>query len=164
MSRTNRQRTNKAGKNIAIFGLAAIAMTGAIAGIVALKKINDQIPTTTLSASAYTVGMLSDTDGKVESGADGGLFTAGYYDIENAEVKIKDDANVEVYVNLYKEDKTFLQVIKVTDKTKVSEIASSVSSAKYVRFEIVPEEDADGKISGSEKREYAGQVTITVNK
>lgn len=151
-------------KRIFIVGLAVLSVTGTIAGIVALKKVNDQIPTTTLSNSAYTVGMLSDTDGKVESGADGGLFTAGYYDVENAEVKIKDDANVAVYVNLYKEDKTFLQVIKVTDKTKVSEIASGVSSAKYVRFEIVPEEDADGKISGGEKREYAGQVTITVNK
>lgn len=35
-----------------IGGIAAIALTGAIAGGVALKKVNDQIPTTTLSTSA----------------------------------------------------------------------------------------------------------------
>ena len=59
---------NKTGKRIIIGGIAAIALTGAIAGGVALKKVNDQIPTTTLSTSAYTIGLLSDTDGKAETG------------------------------------------------------------------------------------------------
>ena len=43
---------NKTGKRMIIGGIAAIALTGAIAGGVALKKVNDQIPTTTLSTSA----------------------------------------------------------------------------------------------------------------
>ena len=95
-----------------IGGIAAIALTGAIAGGVALKKVNDQIPTTTLSTSAYTIGLLSDTDGKAETGETCGLFTEKYYDLENAEITFKEEANVSVYANLYDKDKAFLKVVK----------------------------------------------------
>lgn len=155
---------NKTGKRMIIGGIAAIALTGAIAGGVALKKVNDQISTTTLSTSAYTIGLLSDTDGKAETGETCGLFTEKYYDLENAEITFKEEANVSVYANLYDKDKAFLKVVKITADGKVSDVAKDSSTAKYVRFEIIPEDDSDGKISLFEKGGYAKQVTITVNK
>ena len=58
MARFNMANKKKAGKGILIGGIAAIALTGAIAGGVALKKVNGQITTATLSTSAYTIGTL----------------------------------------------------------------------------------------------------------
>lgn len=55
-------------------------------------------------------------------------------------------------------------MLKITADGKVSESAKDSSMAQYVRFEIIPEDDSDGKISLFEKGGYAKQVTITVNK
>ena len=164
MARFNMANKKKAGKGILIGGIAAIALTGAIAGSVALKKVNGQITTVTLSTSAYTIGTLSDTDGKVDKENKCGLFTEKYYDVENAEIKIKDKATVSVYLNLYDENKAFLEVVEMAANGKVSEAANGVTGAKYVRFEVIPVDDADGKIGILEKGDYAKQVTVTVNK
>lgn len=164
MARYNVVRNGKLWKRIIIGGIAAIALTGAIAGGVALKKVNGQITTATLSTSAYTVGTLSDMDGKVDKAEKCGLFTEKYYDLENAEIKIEEKATVSVYANLYDKDKAFLKVVKISTDGKVSESAQDSSTAQYVRFEIIPEDDSDGKISLFEKGGYAKQVTITVNK
>ena len=92
------------------------------------------------------------------------MFTEKYYDVENAEIKIKDKATVSVYLNLYDENKAFLEVVEMAANGKVSEAANGVTGAKYVRFEVIPVDDADGKIGLLEKGDYAKQVTITVNK
>ena len=150
-------------KNVLIGALCAILLAGSVSGVVALVKVteNKQVD---LAVSAYTIGQLSDTTGKAESGVDGGLFTETYYNAETSEVKIKESATVTVYANLYDKDKKFLTVVPILSDTKISALAADTVGAKYVRFEIIPEEDADGKISTSEKLEYSLQVTITVDK
>ncbi len=150
-------------KNVLVGVICAISLAGSAAGIVALAKVTEK-KQVDLAVSAYTIGQLSDTTGKAESGVDGGLFTEKYYNVETSEVKLKESATVKVYANLYDKDKKFLKVVPILADCKTSALAADTVGAKYVRFEIIPEEDADGKISNSEKLEYSRQVTITVDK
>ena len=65
-------------KNVLVGVICAISLAGSAAGIVALAKVTEK-KQVDLAVSAYTIGQLSDTTGKAESGVDGGLFTETYY-------------------------------------------------------------------------------------
>lgn len=152
------------GRRIATIAIGAIAVTGCIAGCVALGKVNKDDKTKTLTAFNFTVGKLDDTTGKVVSGNKSQLFTEKYYDLENLVIKYDKNAEVKVDLNYYDEDKEFLAHEVLDVDYDPSDIPAAATNAEFVRIEIIPLEDADGEVKLFERVGYVSQVTIKVNK
>ena len=145
---------------------AALAVLAAIASFSALAKTDKLETTKELGASAFSIGMLDDTTGKLpdEDVDKGGLYTAKYYTFEGMDFEFVKNATVELQVNYFNADKEFLGVQTWTTDYDSTKGISAASTAKYVKFEIIPTEDDDDTVGALEKYGYVDQVEITVKK
>ena len=147
--------------------LAFVMLTAAV--VVLFVKVSKQEETTeVLSARAFSVGLLNDATGRLPSNEDkvdkGGLATDEYYSFEGLKIVIAKNATVKYQVNYYDDEKFFLIAQTFTEDFNSLNIFSEAKRAKYVKIEIIPTEDDDGKIGFFEKSGYAKQLTITVAK
>lgn len=143
--------------------LAGITLTGAIVGLTI--KVSNSETTKVLGASAYEVGLLDDTTGKPYEETDkSGLATKKYYDFDGLKIEVAKNATVKYQVNYYDSDKTFLAVQTLTDDYNSANIPSAAANAEFVKIEIIPTDDDDGKVGVFEKSGYVKQLTVTVAK
>lgn len=143
--------------------LAGVTLTAAVVGL--SVKVSKQETTKELGASAYAVGLLDDSTGKLHEEVDkSGLATTKFYNVDGLKVEVAKNATVKYQVNYYDEDKKFLAVQTLTEDFDSADIPSSALEAEYVKIEIVPTDDDDGKVSLLEKAGYVKQVAVTVAK
>lgn len=144
--------------------IAGILMSVGIVGLAV--KVSDMEATKTLGSSAYSIGLLDDTTGKLpsENVDKGGLRTTKFYKYEGLKCEIESDSTIEYQVNFYDEDKKFLAVQTLQDDFDSSNIPTEASTAKYVKIEIIPTEDDDGEVGILEKSGYVEQLKVTVTK
>lgn len=159
--------TNKqAGITAVIASVLAVGAIGATIGLAA--KVADQETTKVLSGSAYTIGLLDDTTGKLpteDSEKDlSGISTTNYYDLEGLKIEVAQDAEVKYQVDYYDADKQFIAVQTWTGDFVAEDIMTMETEAVYVKIEIIPLDDADGTVNIFEKSGYANLLTVTVNK
>lgn len=147
-----------------IFGIAAGALAGvvAIVGLTALITRDDD-KTKVLKASDYQVCMLDDTTGKTDKDNAGGISTKSFYKLEDLDsIEVDKDADVKYYVNVYDEDKIFIQVDEYTGDLKASDkIAYENLGATYFKIEIVDTKDEE--ISWLEKFDLVKAVDVTLS-
>ena len=155
----------KAGKAGIVAGVAAVLAVAALGvSIAANVRVSDKETTQVLGSSAFAVGQLDDTTGKLLTGEDedkSGLYTTKYYKSEGLEIKLKEDATVKYQVNYYDADKKFLSVEEFEDDYVAT---GAPETAEYVKIEIIPTEDDDDTVGVFEKGGYVGQAEITVAK
>ena len=158
-------KTKQASKAGSVAGVAAVLAVAALGvSIAANVRVSDKETTQALGLSAFRVGQLDDTTGKLLTGeiADkSGLYTEKYYKSENLEIKLKKAATIKYQVNYYDENKEFLSMKEFTTDYVATD---APETAKYVKIEIIPMEDDDDTVSFFEQGGYVGQATITVAK
>ena len=144
-------------------GIIALAIAGVVAVVGITSALTNDDKTKVLKASDYQVCMLDDTTGKTDKDNEGGISTKSFYKLEELEsIEVKKDADVEYYVNVYDEDKVFMQVDKYTADLKDSDlIAYENLGAVYFKVEIVDTEDE--KISWFDKFGLVDSVEVTLN-
>ena len=152
----------KTGIVAVVAGVLAVAALGVSIGT--NLRMSDKETTKTLGSSAFAIGQLDDTTGKLLTGEyedKSGLYTEKYYKSENLEIKLKEDAKIKYQVNYYDADKEFLSMAEFTGDYVATD---APETAKYVKIEIIPMEDDDDTVSFFEQGGYVGQATITVTK
>ena len=158
-------KAKKASKAGIVAGVAAVLAVAALGvSIAANVRVSDKETTQALGSSAFSIGQLDDTTGKLltgESEDKSGLYTAKYYKSENLEIKLKEEATIKYQVNYYDENKEFLSMKEFTTDYVATD---APETAKYVKIEIIPMEDDDDTVSFFEQGGYVGQATITVAK
>lgn len=158
-------KAKQVGKAGIVAGVAAVLAVAALGvSIAANVRVSDKETTQALGSSAFSIGQLDDTTGKLLTGENAdksGLYTAKYYKSENLEIKLKEDATIKYQVNYYDQDKEFLSVAEFTTDYVETD---APETAKFVKIEIIPMEDDDDTVSLFEQGGYVGQATITVAK
>lgn len=158
-------KAKQVGKAGIVAGVAAVLAVAALGvSIAANVRVSDKETTQALGSSAFSIGQLDDTTGKLltgESEDKSGLYTAKYYKSENLEIKLKEEATIKYQVNYYDENKEFLSMKEFTTDYVATD---APETAKYVKIEIIPMEDDDDTVSFFEQGGYVGQATITVAK
>lgn len=148
--------------------VAGVILAGGIIGLTV--RVSNNETTRKLGASSFQVGLLNDDDGKypTKDVDKSGLSTKSFYKLEDlVSIKVAEDAEIKYHVNYYGEDKNFLGASQALEESYNSEIVTGVenlSSAKYIKIEIVPTEDDDETVSWLEKFSYVKQLTVTVAK
>ena len=159
-----KRKVGKAGVASAI----ALVLAAGAAGIAIASNVRASNLETTkeLTASAFSIGMLDDDTGKLpsEDVDKGGLYTSKYYEFDGMDFEFVKEATVELQVNYYDADKTYLGAQTWTTDYNAAQVVSTATSAKYVKFEIIPTEDDDDTVDWTEKTGYVNQLTITVAK
>lgn len=144
-------------------GLSLVSLTAAVVGL--SVKVSKQETTKELGASAYAIGLLDDSTGKIHEEVDkSGLATTKFYNVDGLKVEVAKNATVKYQVNYYDKEKNFLAVQTLTEDFDSADIPSSAIEAEYVKIEIVPTDDDDGEVSLLEKMGYVKQVAVTVAK
>lgn len=157
MSKLRVKRTHVLATVGALFAVAALGV-----GIAANVRVSRSETTTTLGASAFSVGLLDDSTGKRPTDVDkSGLSTDKYYNAKDLEIELAKNATIRYQVNFYDKDKEFLGVQTFTADYTAPSMAST---ATFVKIEIIPTEDDDDVVSWTEKSGYVGQLTVTVVK
>lgn len=131
-----------------------------LAVIFAFVKIDKNEKTKELGSSSFTysIGLL-DESGDYEQGTTS-IYTKNYYSVDGLVCDLDEDATVTYKVCFYDEDKEFLSV---TDSLSTDSDSTIVpASAEYFRIMITPTNDAE--VSLFEVSNYAGQLTVTINK
>ena len=159
-------RTNKA-KWIAV-SIAGVLLTGSIISL--SSRVAAQEETKTVTSSAFSVGLLDDETGKLLTGENKdnrGFSTDLYYKFdENFKMeKVEDEFPVVVYVNVYDGSKGFLGTKVCNGDITYSDFGdSSYKGGKYIKIEVMPEQDDDDKVTWLEVSKYVNQLKITVAK
>lgn len=146
----------------AVLGVLVTVLTlGAVVSIFSKCSAED---TKELNAFDYKVAVLDDATGKTVKDEKGGLVTKDMYLIDDLEIKLAKDADIKYQLNLYDEEKEWISVKTYTEDFDSSEIETlKATGARYVRIELIPEDDEDGEISLFEKSGYVKQATVTVS-
>lgn len=113
-----------------------------------------------LTIASYEVGDIADT-GKAIADSDGAIRTKEFINSDGLKVEIGKDATVTYSVYFYDKDKV---LISVTDKLSTNYYGVIPKDAKYAKVKITPTADEDGKISETEIRYYAAQLTVMYNR
>lgn len=141
--------------------LAAVLTLGAV---VAIASKCDSDKTKELGTFDYKIGRLSDIDGKAIKDDKSGLLSKDIYDLDGLTVELEKDAEVKYQLNFYDADKEWLSVSTYEEDFDGDQIESlKTIGAEYVRIEIIPLDDEDGKVGIFEKRSYVEQLTVTVS-
>ena len=142
-----------------IVSFVLIAMLS-LAVVFAFVKIDKNEKTKTLGANSFTyaIGIL-DSEGNYEQGTTS-IYTKDYHSVDGLTVELKDDATVTYKVFFYDENEDFVGV--ASDLSGISDIVENANSVEYFRVMITPTNDAE--VSFFEIDDYAGQLTITINK
>ncbi len=127
--------------------LGVVVVGGAVAGVSIASK--DELK---LNAGAYQVADV-DEQGRVYEAKT--AIVSKFIETEEAEIVFEDKAEVSLQAHFYDEDEGYVSSSAVM--TEDGTIALP-DGAKYMRFEIVHEEDDE--ISFMDKIEYAGQVDV----
>lgn len=146
-------------------------MTGLIVGVLVLVlaavlfttlfvKMDKLTTTETISAGSYSVGGLNANG--VYQETEGSIYTKKNISADGLTVKIKKEAKVTYKIYFYDAKGGY---ISATEELTANFESSSVpDNAVYAKIVITPAEDEDGKISWTEKSDYAKALTVTVNK
>ena len=131
-----------------------------IAVIFAFVKIDKNETTKTLGTSSFTyaIGLL-DAEGEYEQGTSS-IYLKDYQSVDGLTVKIKDKATVTYKLFFYDENKDFVDM--TSDLSLNYDSSSTPETAEYFRIMITPTNDAE--VSFFEINDYAGQLTVSVNK
>ena len=140
-------------KWIISFVLIAVLIIG-LAGVI-IKLIGDEPKQ--IRPSAYTVATLNDEGKEVKS--DEHICTKDYFTVDGLRCEIIDDADITYELYFYDEDEEFISSSGIYD-TEYREYPPS--GAKYFKVVITPK--SDGEITTTEKRGYAKQLTITIER
>lgn len=126
---------------------AGIVTVSAIAGVSYASK--DELK---LNAGAFKVADV-DEQGRVYEAET--AIVSKLIETKEAEIEFDNDSEVTVIVHYYDKDEQF---ISSTTGTKVDGKITAPEGAKYMRFELVHEDDDE--ISFTDKIEYCGMVDI----
>ena len=142
-----------------IITFVLIAMLS-VAVIFAFVKIDKNETTKTLGTSSFTyaIGLL-DAEGEYEQGTSS-IYLKDYQSVDGLTVKIKDKATVTYKLFFYDENKDFVDM--TSDLSLNYDSSSTPETAEYFRIMITPTNDAE--VSFFEINDYAGQLTVSVNK
>ena len=161
-------KTNKFkwGLSIALIAILFIAVIGLIV------RMNRTETTKTVGNLAYSIGRLDDEDGKTllkdgNKNDNTGIYTRDYISYDGFTVELDEDAKVKYQVNFYDEDYQFLGVtsyVTADYSSDVIPVAIDEDAVKYVRVEVLPTADKDGKVSLFEVNTYANMLKLTYNK
>ena len=125
-----------------------------IAVIFAFVKIDKNEDSKTLDANifTYSVGLL-DEDGEYVQGTSS-IYMKDYQSVDGLTIELKEDATVTYKLFFYDENKEFVDM--TSDYSEIPE------NAEYFRIMITPTNDAE--VSIFEINDYAGQLTVSINK
>ena len=153
-------KTKKVAKIVGMI-LAVVVTLGAV---VAIASKCDSEKTKELGAFDYKIGQLSDIDGKSIKDDKSGLVSKDIYDIDGLTVELEKDAEVKYQLNFYDADKEWLSVSTYEEDFDGDQVETlKTIGAEYVRIEIIPLDDEDGKVGIFEKSTYVKQLTVTVS-
>ena len=115
---------------------------------------------------------MDDEDGKTllkdgNKNDNTGIYTRDYISYDGFAVELDEDAKVKYQVNFYDEDYQFLGVtsyVTADYSSDVIPVAIDEDDVKYVRVEVLPTADKDGKVSLFEVNTYANMLKLTYNK
>ena len=127
--------------------LGAIVIAGTVTGVSIASK--DELK---LNAGAYQVADV-DEQGRVYEAKT--AIVSKFIETDEAEIVFEDKAEISLQAHFYDKDEGYVSSSAVM--TEDGTIALP-DGAKYMRFEIVHEEDDE--ISFMDKIEYAGQVDV----
>jgi hypothetical protein len=135
---------------------AGVVFAALTVGFVITLTMAIKNPTKSVSASAYTVGGIDEAGKTTE--AENTIYTKNTVNVDGLRVKVAEDAKITYRVYFYTEngDLAGTTVDLSTDLTDDLIPGEAVSA----RIVITPTADEDGKISTSEKYEYAKQLTV----
>ena len=145
------------------FVIFAIAI---IAAIIALNvKLNNSITTVKVEPSAYAIGIIDDTTGKLPSEQeDVAIYTKKYLPVNGLKCQIAAGATIRYQVNFYDADYNFLGMKTYTTDYITLPTEAAFTDAKYAKIEIYPLADEDGVVTAFEVSKYAKMLTVTYNK
>lgn len=153
--------------------LVAVVVLGGLGFYSLFKRVDKLEPTKTVSTSAYSRGLLSDTTGKLPKEKEdidySGIHTNGYINVDGLICEIVTGAKIRYQINYYTEDYGFIGVVSMTtdyDSAEDAELQENgnFETAKYVKIEIIPTADPDGEVSIFEVASYAKLLNVTYNK
>ena len=142
-------------KWIAIF-VIALALIGAVTTL--FVKLDRQTTVTEIGAEAYVIGGL-DENGEALEGNDS-IVTRSAFTTDGLKVTVAKDAAVTYALYFYDVDGKFVSATEALSADFDGVVPENAESAKIV---ITPTEDEDG-VSLTEVLNYAGQVTVVVNR
>lgn len=144
-------------KWIVVFVLL-LATIGAVISL--FFMLDRQTTVTEIGAEQYMIGGLDDEGAAIEG--DTSIVTRGTFTTDGLKVEVADDAEVTYELYFYDADGEFVsKTAALSADFDGSAIPENAASAKCV---ITPIADEDGKVSLTEVLNYAGQVTVTVNR
>ena len=140
-----------------IIFLIAIGLIGAV--ITLFVMLDRQTTVTEIGAEQYTIGGIDEEGAAAD--VDTSIATRNSFTTDGLKVEIADEATVTYELFFYDKDGEFISSTGELSADFDGEIPESAESAKCV---ITPTADEDGKVDLLEVLDYAGQVTITVNR
>ena len=137
-----------------------------ITAIIALNvKLNNSITTVRVEPSAYAIGIIDDTTGKLPSEQeDVAIYTKKYLPVNGLKCQIAAGASIRYQVNFYDADYNFLGMKTYTTDYITLPAEADFEDAKYAKIEIFPLADEDGVVTTFEVSKYAKMLTVTYNK
>lgn len=152
-----RHKAADTAKWIVVFVLL-LATIGAVISL--FFMLDRQTTTTEIGAEQYIIGGL-DAEGAAVEG-DTSIVTRDTFTTDGLKVELADEAEVTYELYFYDADGEFVsKTAALSADFDGSAIPENAASAKCV---ITPIADEDGKVSLTEVLNYAGQVTVTVNR
>lgn len=152
-----KHKTADAVKWVVVF-LLVIGLIGAV--ITLFVMLDRQTTVTEIGAEQYIIGGL-DAEGAAVEG-DTSIVTRDTFTTDGLKVELADEAEVTYELYFYDADGEFVsKTAALSADFDGSAIPENAASAKCV---ITPIADEDGKVSLTEVLNYAGQVTVTVNR
>ena len=152
-----KHKTADAVKWVVVF-LLVIGLIGAV--ITLFVMLDRQTTVTEIGAEAYTIAALDDSGEQTDG--DTSIVMRNAVSTDGLKVAIADDATVTYALYFYDADGEF--VSKTADLSADFDGSAIPENAVSAKCVITPTADEDGKVSLTEVLNYAGQVTVTVNR
>ena len=137
--------------------VAAVLAGGLVANFVADEN---RVDTKTIGATSYQIAMFDTETGKIDKEDDAHILS-NLITTDGLTITTSEDSDVEYVLHWFNEDKDY---ISSSEAQTGDWTGSVVSGAEYVRIEIDPVKDEDGKVSLWELPGYVAQLEVTVNK
>ncbi len=144
-------------KWIITFILIAMLTVALIFAFVKIEK-NEKTKTLGTNSFTYAIGLL-DAEGEYEQGTSS-IYLKDFESVDGLTVEVKDKATVTYKLFFYDENKEFIDM--TSDLSLNFDSSSTPETAEYFRIMITPTNDAE--VSFFEINDYAGQLTVSVNK
>ena len=112
------------------------------------------------SAFTYSIGLL-DEEGKYEQGTKA-IYLKDYYTVDGLTIEITEDATITYSIYFYDADKVFIADSAIEDLSLNYDGSQTPATAEYFRIMITPTNDAE--VSFFEINDYAGMLSVSINK